>query len=37
VYKHFGREIIARLAKLPRDHPDVETIYLQVRVGVCCL
>jgi len=31
VYKHYGREIIARLAKLPKDHPDVETVYLQVR------
>lgn len=39
VYKHFGREIISRVAKLPRDHPDVETIYLQVCVvvRVCCL
>lgn len=30
VYKHYGREVVARLAKLPADHPDVETVYLQV-------
>lgn len=33
VYKHYGREVIARLAKLPPDHPDVETVYLQVGGG----
>jgi hypothetical protein len=33
VYKHYGREVIARLAKLPAQHPDVETVYLQVRIG----
>lgn len=33
VYKHYGHEVVARLAKLPADHPDVETVYLQV--GAC--
>lgn len=30
VYKHYGRQIIAAHMKLPADHADVETAYLQV-------
>lgn len=30
VYKHFGKELIANMMKLPLDHPDVQTVYLQV-------
>eukprot|EP00775_Hariotina_reticulata_P003641 gene3641-3902_t len=30
VYKHFGKEILADTLKLPLDHPDVTTVYLQV-------
>eukprot|EP00897_Mesotaenium_endlicherianum_P009749 jgi/Mesen1/8802/ME000528S08191 len=30
VYKHFGREIIAKEMKVAEEHPDVETVYLAV-------
>eukprot|EP00878_Enallax_costatus_P019264 GHUV01020320.1.p1 GENE.GHUV01020320.1~~GHUV01020320.1.p1 ORF type:complete len:227 (+),score=47.31 GHUV01020320.1:702-1382(+) len=30
VYKHFGKELIASMMKLPLDHPDVQIVYLQV-------
>ncbi|PRW61099.1 UPF0160 -like [Chlorella sorokiniana] len=30
VYKHFGREIVASAMQLPADHPDVQTVWLQV-------
>jgi uncharacterized UPF0160 family protein len=30
VYKHYGRQVIANVLGLPLDHPDLETIYLQV-------
>ncbi|WIA08794.1 hypothetical protein OEZ85_008216 [Tetradesmus obliquus] len=30
VYKHYGRDVIASHMKLPADHPDVETVYLEV-------
>ncbi|GFR46719.1 hypothetical protein Agub_g8342, partial [Astrephomene gubernaculifera] len=30
VYKHFGREVLARVLGWPQDHPDMETVYLQV-------
>jgi uncharacterized UPF0160 family protein len=30
VYKHYGRDIIASHMKLPVDHPDVQTVYLEV-------
>ncbi|KXZ50644.1 hypothetical protein GPECTOR_15g328 [Gonium pectorale] len=33
VYKHFGREILAGLLGWPLDHPDLETVYLQVYRG----
>jgi len=35
VYKHFGKEIIANTLKLPLNHPDVTTVYLQVWPGCC--
>ena len=30
VYKHYGREIIAKMIGKPQSDPDVETIYLAV-------
>ncbi|KAL6758083.1 metal-dependent protein hydrolase [Haematococcus lacustris] len=30
VYRHFGREVLANILGIPVDHPDMETIYLQV-------
>ncbi|KAG2483936.1 hypothetical protein HYH03_017256 [Edaphochlamys debaryana] len=30
VYKHYGKEILAALLKWPLDHPDLDTVYLQV-------
>jgi len=30
VYKHFGREIVAKILGIPVDHADLETVYLRV-------
>ncbi|PNW87344.1 hypothetical protein CHLRE_02g118900v5 [Chlamydomonas reinhardtii] len=30
VYRHFGREVLAGLLGWPLDHPELETVYLQV-------
>eukprot|EP00877_Chromochloris_zofingiensis_P002389 jgi/Chrzof1/12150/Cz06g22300.t1 len=30
VYKHFGKEIIVNIMGISADHPDVQTVYLQV-------
>lgn len=30
IYKHYGKDLIANMMKLPADHPDVQTVYLQV-------
>jgi len=30
VYRHFGKEVISKLADIPVDHPDMHAVYLQV-------
>ncbi|GAQ79378.1 hypothetical protein KFL_000290280 [Klebsormidium nitens] len=30
VYKHYGKEVVAKVLGLPLDHPDVQTVYLAV-------
>jgi uncharacterized UPF0160 family protein len=30
VYRHFGKEVISRLAGIPVDDPNMDAIYLQV-------
>ena len=30
MYKHYGEEIVASMMGLPKDHADVQTVYLKL-------